>query len=116
MMEVSPELEALALSGIDHDLALKLKGFSDRIADYQEFSAHQDKQCLTERRECARIMYDLMSQFRTVDLGKIDQVIRETNASNQGKIWCWFHGITRTKGKGLSNREWLAEYRSMDTE
>jgi hypothetical protein len=52
-------------------------------------------------------MYDLMSQFRTVDLGKIDQVIRETNASNQGKVWSWFHGITRTKGKGLATENGL---------
>ncbi|KAI6759217.1 hypothetical protein HG530_009897 [Fusarium avenaceum] len=116
MMEVARELEALALSDIDRGLALKLKGLSDKIADFQDFTNHQDKQYLTEQRECARIMYDLMSQFRTVDLGKIDRAIQETNTSNQGKVWSWFHGATRDKGKGLSNREWLAEYRSMDTE
>lgn len=116
MMEVARELEALALLDIDRELALKLKGLSDKIADFQDFTNHQDKQYLTEQRECARIMYDLMSQFRTVDLGKIDRVIQETNTSNQGKVWSWFHGATRNKGKGLSHREWLAEYRSMDTE
>jgi hypothetical protein len=58
-------------------------------------------------------MYDLMSQFRTVDLGKIDRVIKETNTSNQGKVWSWFHGVTRDKGKCLSNRGWIAGYRFM---
>ncbi|KAF5673772.1 hypothetical protein FHETE_3159 [Fusarium heterosporum] len=48
-------------------------------------------------RECARIMYEFMSQFCTVGVGEINKVIGKANVQNQAKVWTRFRAATRDK-------------------
>ncbi|KAF4444499.1 hypothetical protein FACUT_622 [Fusarium acutatum] len=69
MEELADDIEDIALETKDTqpDLALRIKGTSERLFLYDRFIRDMDHWFLREQRENARLIKDYIGRFRTID-------------------------------------------------